>query len=459
MPNAITTRPEEVQPVVPPSIEEVLATQTVIPPPIEEVLATSPTTTTTAPVKQPARIPLAQPSEPSLEPVVPPPIEEVLAAQAAQQNIDAARMPSPLTSILNSPPSVPQLAPQYGFFAGPAPKPGEIYNPADTFGEKAGRVIAALGPIGDALVMAGGSPEQRRMLLERRERDYARARQLQLDQMAQQERARQAALEQAMTLEKIRNMHRQQELNLLRLNKDLMQNPKQEPDKHIGTFTDENGIQTFVMQRRDGSTYNVPAGRIYRETKPASPSAGLMSSDPAVRARAIQALRTEKQIEQQFRPTDTGPAISKDAIAAAQGKLINIGLAKKQLADIEAAIDKLGPVDLTGVTPTGKAFDAAVSGLRQTFTAITRVPGLGSMSDYETRLTQAPLPGRGDLYREVMKQKTAQIRMMLDELESGYRSQLGGQAQPAPAPKPAPRSRSRRPASADEFLRKWGLSR
>ncbi len=161
------------------------------------------TTTTTAPVKQPTRIPLAQPSETPLEPVVPPPIEEVLAAQAAQQNIDAARVPSPLTAILNPPASVPQLAPQYGLFAGPAPKPGELYNPADTFGEKVGRVIAALGPIGDALVMAGGSPEQRRMLLERQERDYARARQsqldarqLRLDQAAQQERARQAALEQ-----------------------------------------------------------------------------------------------------------------------------------------------------------------------------------------------------------------------------------------------------------------------
>ncbi len=315
-----------------------------------------------------------------------------------------------------------------------------------------GGFLGALETVGRAILAGGAALDPnftQRLALDRQyHEDAARA----------QQAAQQQSLEQAVTLEKIRDIRRQQKLDLLKAAKDLM--PKQEPDKHIGQYTNEQGQQVVIMQRPDGSVYETPLGRIYRETKePASPSAGLMSPDPAVRARAIQALRTEKQIEQQFRPTDTGPAISKDAIAAAQGKLINIGLAKKQLADIEAAIDKLGPVDLTGVTPAGKAFDAAVSGLRQTFTAITRVPGLGSMSDYETRLAQAPLPGRGDLYREVMKQKTAQIRMMLDELESGYRSQLGGQAQPAPAPKPAPRSGSGRPASADEFLRKWGLSR
>ncbi len=315
-----------------------------------------------------------------------------------------------------------------------------------------GGFLGALETVGRAILAgaAGLDPNfTQRLALDRQyHEDVARA----------QQAAQQQSLEQAVTLEKIRDIRRQQKLDLLKAAKDLM--PKQEPDKHIGQYTNEQGQQVVIMQRPDGSVYETPLGRIYRDTKePTSPSAGLMSPDPAVRARAIQALRTEKQIEQQFRPTDTGPAISKDAIAAAQGKLINIGLAKKQLADVEAAIDKLGPADLTGLTSAGKAFDAAVSGLRQTFTAITRVPGLGSMSDYETRLAQAPLPGRGDLYREVMKQKTAQIRMMLDELESGYRSQLGGQAQPAPAPKPAPRSGSGRPASADEFLRKWGLSR
>ncbi len=287
---------------------------------------------------------------------------------------------------------------------------------------KRGGFVGAMENVGKALLfgLAAQSPEFHQRLAE----DRAYHRQLALAQEQAQERA----YEQAMTVEKIRNMRRQQKLELLKTAKDFL---KQEPDKHIGQYTNDQGQQVVIMQRPDGSVYETPLGRVYREQKPERPSIDqlLSSADPQERARGIAALKEKARIEAMYRQSDTG--LPKDAIAAAQNKLLNINLARQQLQQVKAKLANIGDFSLLP-TRTAKEFDASVDALRQTVTALTRTPGLGSMSDYETRLAQAPLPSRGDLYKQVSEQKVSQLETLLNTLESGYRSQLG---LPAAAPR------------------------
>ncbi|HEX7114963.1 MAG TPA: hypothetical protein VF193_07510 [Steroidobacter sp.] len=133
---------------------------------------------------------------------------------------------------------------------------------------------------------------------------------------------------------------------------------------------------------------------------------------------------------------NTGVLSQKDATTARQ-KLTMIQVAKKQIADIRKAFEEgtkglnaFGPVQ--GLLPTqqGKKFDAAVDRMRSTLTALTRVPGVGAMSDYETRLDQAKFPKR-TAYESVTEEQIQGIEDLLQTLESGYRGLLsGGAAQP-----------------------------
>jgi ribosomal protein S13 len=81
-------------------------------------------------------------------------------------------------------------------------------------------------------------------------------------------------------------------------------------------------------------------------------------------------------------------------------------------------------------TESGKAFDAAVNGMRNTITSLTRVPGVGAMSDYETKLSQASMPNREE-YESVTQQQIDQVAQLIQTLEDGYASLA-----PEPAAKP-----------------------
>jgi hypothetical protein len=119
-------------------------------------------------------------------------------------------------------------------------------------------------------------------------------------------------------------------------------------------------------------------------------------------------------------------------------KLSSVALARQQLQAIRDRFNKgregadfFGPIAGYAATPAGKSFDAAVDQMRSTLTALTRVPGVGAMSDYETRLDQAKFPKRTD-WETVTAQKIQGIEDMLDTIESGYTDLLsGGQQQPS----------------------------
>lgn len=129
------------------------------------------------------------------------------------------------------------------------------------------------------------------------------------------------------------------------------------------------------------------------------------------------------------------PLSPKEA-ATAKTKLTLIGQAKQQLALVKQRIKEAKGVTSGGywgvqaLVPSekGKLLDGAVDSMRNIVTSLTRTPGIGANSDFETRLQQAQLPVRTD--REaVQDQKAQSMQELLDALEGGY-SDLIGQEPP-----------------------------
>jgi hypothetical protein len=151
---------------------------------------------------------------------------------------------------------------------------------------------------------------------------------------------------------------------------------------------------------------------------------------------------------------NTGALSQKDATTAKM-KLGTVKLARQQLNAIKEAfqqgtqgVNAFGPGQALLPTQAGKLFDSRVDQMRSTLTALTRVPGVGAMSDYETKLDQSKFPKRGD-YESVTSDKLQQLEDMLALIENGYTDLIGGQqpqgaqqaqqpAQPTQAPQPAP---------------------
>lgn len=126
-----------------------------------------------------------------------------------------------------------------------------------------------------------------------------------------------------------------------------------------------------------------------------------------------------------------------DATKARQ-KLTQIQSARQQLNAVKQAFQKLRGSFSAGLggnylpTPEGQAFDRAIRNLSPLITAVTRVPGVGSMSDYEGRLAEQALPSRGT-YENVTEQQIADLERLLNTIEGGYTDLLGTGKPAAPA--------------------------
>lgn len=150
--------------------------------------------------------------------------------------------------------------------------------------------------------------------------------------------------------------------------------------------------------------------------------------------------RTDKMIASQNDRYDRPKPLSSKDQMAVKGKLATLKIAKQQLAQIKEKFAGIkgsysaGPLQGMLPTETGKAFDAAVAPLTQTIIGLTRTPGIGSMSDYESRLAAAPIPSRSS-YESVTQQQIQQIEDYINTLDSEYTS-MGGQSSPA-APEPS----------------------
>lgn len=129
---------------------------------------------------------------------------------------------------------------------------------------------------------------------------------------------------------------------------------------------------------------------------------------------------------------------AKDATTARQ-KITQIRAARQQINSARQAFQKLRGTFSAGLggqylpTPEGQAFDRAIANLAPLITAVTRVPGVGAMSDYESKLQNAALPSRGT-YEDVTAQQFQDLENLLNTVESGYNDLLsGGQAAPTAA--------------------------
>lgn len=142
---------------------------------------------------------------------------------------------------------------------------------------------------------------------------------------------------------------------------------------------------------------------------------------------------------------DTTATLSQKDSTVAKIKLNQLKVAKQQLQNVRNKFAKIkGTLEAgkgQGWVPSeaGEAFDKAVDSMKGSLTAITRVPGVGSMSDYESRIDQSKFPKRGD-YESVTDDQIAAIEDLLTTIESGYTDLLGGGSQqvtqsPAVAPK------------------------
>lgn len=135
---------------------------------------------------------------------------------------------------------------------------------------------------------------------------------------------------------------------------------------------------------------------------------------------------------------DTQRISAKDATTARQ-KITQIRAARQQINSARQAFQKLKGTFSAGLggqylpTPEGQAFDRAIANLAPLITAVTRVPGVGAMSDYESKLQNAALPSRGT-YEEVTAQQFQDLENLLNTVEGGYNDLLsGGQAAPTAA--------------------------
>lgn len=174
--------------------------------------------------------------------------------------------------------------------------------------------------------------------------------------------------------------------------------PQQRPDNAVVPVADANSPTGFVYERRGNS-----AG------KPA----------PAPRAQ-------------------TSGRYSSKELQQARDKIRVLGVAKQQLANLKAQRDKIKDSFASGpgmgmVTPLsedGSNFDSAVDMMRDTITGLTRTPGVGAMSDFETRLSQAKLPTRNE-FESSRDLKIQGLEDFILNLESGYLGLLEEGQQPA----------------------------
>lgn len=220
-------------------------------------------------------------------------------------------------------------------------------------------------------------------------------------------------------------------------------------DHRAGLISD----QDFAARRKMLTTRETPQGQFQTLTPQEIADAGLAPGTSAQRDAHTGKIDVLSK-------RDTTASLSQKDATTAKMKLNTVSLARQQLNAIKeafangtggAGMNAFGPGQ--GMLPTelGKQFDSRVDQMRSTLTALTRVPGVGAMSDYETRLDQSKFPARGD-YESVTADKIQQLDNMLNLIERGYGDLLSNGTQGGSAGAAPPKSST----SDDDLLRKYG---
>lgn len=112
------------------------------------------------------------------------------------------------------------------------------------------------------------------------------------------------------------------------------------------------------------------------------------------------------------------------ALENANNKRKVLGVARMQLKNLQDAWKEAkgaaaGPIGGRLPYPSGDRFDAAREALQVTIRNLTRTPGEGAMSDYESRLSQAQVPNRSR-YEGTTEQQMQQLDDLINALDVGY---------------------------------------
>lgn len=201
---------------------------------------------------------------------------------------------------------------------------------------------------------------------------------------------------------------------------------RQALDREQMAASQRNSDRSYALQQQQERRLSQP-----QPEKPANPQlVDIPLSDGTTQKQWLRPGETQgAPVGAPIIPKTAGGLTPKDA-SSARMKQRQLSIARSQLALVRQKFEKLkgtfsaGPGGNLVPTVEGKAFDAAVNSMRDTLTSITRVPGIGAMSDFETRLSQAKFPDRGQ-YEEVGAQQIQSIDDLLSGLEQGYGDMLG----------------------------------
>jgi hypothetical protein len=150
----------------------------------------------------------------------------------------------------------------------------------------------------------------------------------------------------------------------------------------------------------------------------------------AVKPQIRTAEKTPEQIEAEAAARARGTASVPKALSAEDRQVVSmkvnsLKVARQQLQKVKEAAAAANASMLSGKgrgwmpTKENAAFEKAVAALKPTITAMTRIPGVGAMSDFETRLAMAPFPEPGE-YGDVNDQAIQALEDLITQTESGY---------------------------------------
>lgn len=136
--------------------------------------------------------------------------------------------------------------------------------------------------------------------------------------------------------------------------------------------------------------------------------------------------------------------LTRQQAGLAKSKIQNLRAIEAQISRVERALQGVERGGNTGffmgripgaLDPESDVFDKAVAGLAPLIRQLTRVPGEGAMSDYESRLAEATLPKRSDT-PEGRREAIATMRELIRNAREGY-EELLGQGGTAPTSRPS----------------------
>lgn len=184
--------------------------------------------------------------------------------------------------------------------------------------------------------------------------------------------------------------------------------------------------------------------------------AQLLRDDREFRRQLIKDRREAREADREFRLKEEKAASGGADLTPTQRgvvtqKLAMLPVIKQQLknvVDIQAEMQKEGTLArgaLGGLVPGaiagGKAeqFDKALGALRKSILSLTRTPGVGSMSNYETALDEMALPSRWGS-DEGRAEALNGIDELVTGLEAGYREMVPKRQKPSTSRRVTPRT-------------------